>query len=312
MPPLVSILIPCYNAESWLADTLESALGQTWTHREIIVVDDGSRDGSLAVARRFEARGVRVIAQTNRGASAARNAALAASRGDWLQFLDADDLLAPEKIERQLALGATTGPEIVLSGTWARFTGSVADARLDPQPLAIDASPADWVVTKFERNTMMHPAAWLVPRPLAERAGPWNESLSLDDDGEYFTRVVLAAQGVRCCAGAVSYYRSQLANSLSRTKSDAAWSSAFRSLELSVNGLLLREDSPRTRQACANALQRLIYEAYPRAAPARAEAARRVALLGGSRLSPEGGPSFQRVRRLVGWRIAKRLQDWSR
>ena len=109
MSPLVSILIPCYNAEPWLAQTLESALAQTWPHREIIVVNDGSTDLSLQIARQYEVRGIRVLDQPNRGASAARNAAFAACQGEWIEFLDADDLLAPDKIERQMRLAEAVG-----------------------------------------------------------------------------------------------------------------------------------------------------------------------------------------------------------
>lgn len=104
MEPLVSILIPCYNAEKWLAETLESALAQTWDNIEIIVVDDGSTDKSLAVAKQFEPDGVKVISQANKGASAARNRAFQESQGDFIQYLDADDLLVPDKIELQVKL----------------------------------------------------------------------------------------------------------------------------------------------------------------------------------------------------------------
>src|SRR6185503_8183759 len=78
--PCVSILIPCHNAEPWIAATIESALAQTWPNTEIIVVDDGSTDDSAAIASRSIDRGVRVVMQSNRGASAARNAGLAQAR----------------------------------------------------------------------------------------------------------------------------------------------------------------------------------------------------------------------------------------
>jgi glycosyltransferase involved in cell wall biosynthesis len=308
MPPLVSILIPCHNAGPWLAQTLESALAQTWPRTEIILVDDGSDDDSRAVAARFEARGVRIVAQGNRGASAARNAAISESRGDWLQFLDADDLLAPDKIARQMAVAVSAGEEYLFASDWSRFQVSPADADFTPQILCADSPPVDWVVAKFENNAMMHPGAWLTSRRLADRAGPWNEARSPDDDGEYFTRVVLASAGVRHCPGAVSFYRSRLPGSLSRRNSDRAWALAFLSLELSADRLLSVEDSPRTRHACATVFQRFIYEAYPRAADQRRRAGARVAACGGSDFQPEGGPKFQLARRFFGWRLARRLQ----
>ena len=81
MRPLISILIPAYNAQAWISDTLRSALAQTWEPKEIIVVDDGSTDRTLAIARRFESSQLRVVTQKNQGAAAARNTALSLSKG---------------------------------------------------------------------------------------------------------------------------------------------------------------------------------------------------------------------------------------
>jgi glycosyltransferase involved in cell wall biosynthesis len=307
MSDLVSIIIPCYNASPWLEETLRSALAQSWKNVEIIFVDDGSTDDSLAVARNFEAHGLVVVTQANRGASAARNQGLQLARGAFIQFLDADDLLAPDKIASQMEMAGKSEPGTMLCCTWSRFTRTTADADYAAQVLCCDASPVDWVVKKFECDAMMHPAAWLVPRSLSEKAGPWNETLSLDDDGEYFNRLVLASYGVRYCPTAVSFYRSSLAGSLSAAKSDRAWSSALRSLELSSWLLRGAEDSPRTRKACATAFQQFIYSAYPAAPASRKLAANQVVALGGSSLEPPGGPSFQAARRVLGWRLAKRL-----
>src|SRR5271166_5822373 len=98
MKPLVSVLIPAFNAQAWIGDTLESAVSQTWPQKEIIVVNDGSTDQTLASVQRFESAGVRVITQENQGAAAARNKAFSLCQGDYVQWLDADDLLAPDKI----------------------------------------------------------------------------------------------------------------------------------------------------------------------------------------------------------------------
>jgi GT2 family glycosyltransferase len=80
MRPLVSILIPAFNAQNWIAETLESAIAQTWPEREIIVVDDGSTDQTLAIAKRFEPADVRIVTQKNQGAAAARNTAFSQPR----------------------------------------------------------------------------------------------------------------------------------------------------------------------------------------------------------------------------------------
>lgn len=98
----VSILIPAYNAERWLSECIESALNQTHGDVEVIVVSDGSTDGTLELARNWASQGVRVYDQANAGACAARNMALAKATGEFVKFLDADDILSPDAIAVQL------------------------------------------------------------------------------------------------------------------------------------------------------------------------------------------------------------------
>jgi len=310
--PLVSILIPCYNAEPWLAQTLESALAQDWPAKEIILVDDGSTDDSLPVARTFEARGVRVTTQSNQGASAARNAALAASQGAWIQYLDADDLLAPDKIRQQMRVAAEVGPEMVLSARWARFLQSPAEASFGSLPLSFDATPIDWVIRKLGGHDMMHPAAWLTSRSVIERAGAWDTRLSLDDDGEYFTRVVLASNGVRHCPEAVSFYRSEVRDSLSHRRSESACRSAYISATLCASHLLALENSPRTRQVCADMFQRLCHTIYPDYPEIVRAVEFDVSRHGGSSIRPPGGFMFNVAVLLFGWKGARRAQLWRR
>lgn len=312
MNPLVSILIPCYNAGQWLAETLESALAQTWQNKEIILVDDGSTDNSLEVAKQFESRGVKVIPQQNKGAGAARNRALSQAEGDFLQYLDADDLLAPDKIERQIQLLQDGNSQFVAAGEWARFYQAPAEAKFTPEPVWHDMPPVDWLICSWEGGGMMHPAAWLIPRALAHRVGFWNETRAPNDDAEYFCRVVLASLGVKFCYGAKSYYRSGNTSSLSSTKSRAGWESAFHILELCTQHLLAKEDSPRTRHACATSLLRLIYAVYPDAPELVQQLETQVKLLGGSNLKPSGGAIFQLTALVLGWKLAKQIQRLAR
>jgi glycosyltransferase involved in cell wall biosynthesis len=115
MDTLVSILIPCHNAKEWISQCIQSALDQTYPNKEIVVVDDGSTDGSLDVIRGFGGR-IRVETGPNRGSNAARNRLIELSRGSWLSFLDADDFLLPEKIARQMSVVASNpGIDVVYS-----------------------------------------------------------------------------------------------------------------------------------------------------------------------------------------------------
>ena len=142
MKPLVSILIPAYNAEDTIGYTIQSAVAQTWQRKEIIVVDDGSSDRTAEVARRFASKGVTVVSKDNQGLSAAVNFAFRLSCGDYIQELDADDILASDKIERQLAtLKEGESRQILLSSQWAPFYYRTRHARFVCNSLCQDLSP---------------------------------------------------------------------------------------------------------------------------------------------------------------------------
>ena len=305
--PLVSIVIPCYNAARWLAGALDSALAQTWPATEIIVVNDGSSDASPAIARQFESRGVRVLDQRNRGAAAARNAGLRAAGGRFIQFLDADDLLAPDKVERQMRVLAPASPLRLASGAWARFHQESATAEFKPSANWRDLAGVEFLQLHYEEGCMMHPAAWLAPRALLDRAGPWDESLTLNDDGEYFARVMLASDGIVFCPDARSYYRSGFPARLSGRTDRRSLDSLFRSVDLTTRHLLAADRSPRTLAAVAYAWKWAAFELYPGAPELSRTAERKLRDLGGSpRPFPAGG-RFQLASRFFGWRLAKRL-----
>jgi glycosyltransferase involved in cell wall biosynthesis len=98
--PLVSILIPSFNAERWIKQTLESAIGQDYSRIEVVVFDDGSTDRTLEILKTFDSRVLRVFVQSNSGGPAARNTALAHAQG--IQWLDHDDILETNKIRSQM------------------------------------------------------------------------------------------------------------------------------------------------------------------------------------------------------------------
>src|SRR5271157_2376967 len=154
--PLVSILIPAYNAETWIADTIKSAIGQTWPRKEIIVVDDGSTDQTLAVARDFASKNVAVVTHENQGAASTRNHALSLSQGDYIQWLDADDLLSPDKIARQMeAANETRGSRTLLSSGWGYFAYRSGRAEFTPTSLWCNLSPVEWLLRKMRENLHM-------------------------------------------------------------------------------------------------------------------------------------------------------------
>ena len=152
---------------------------------------------------------------------------------------------------------------------------------------------------------MMFPALWLIPMPIVHAAGPWREDLSLADDSEYFTRILLAADRVLFCDGARCRYRSGVATSLSASKN---WGSAFTSLGLCESNVRVREDSERVRRGFSLSWQHLAHACYPYD-PALAERALAHArTLHPETIQPGGGTTFRVLARLVGWRTARRLQ----
>src|SRR5215469_7004727 len=191
MEPLISVLIPAFNAQAWIGDTIRSALSQTWPNTEIIIVDDGSTDRTLAVARRFASKKVSVVSQENQGAVAARNRAFALSQGDFIQWLDADDLMSADKVERQvMASFEYPDPFTLFSSEWGNFAYRTGRASFSPTSLWCDLSPVEWLLRKMAQNLHMQTATWLVSRELTEAAGPWDTRLCNVGDGEYFCRVL--------------------------------------------------------------------------------------------------------------------------
>jgi glycosyltransferase involved in cell wall biosynthesis len=310
MKPLVSILIPAYNAETWIADCLRCATEQTWPNKEIIVVDDGSKDGTLAVARQFESDTLKVFTQKNQGASATRNNAFALSHGDYVQWLDADDLMAPDKTAKQMELVEQgCGKRVLISGAWGDFMHRPDRAAFQPGPLWHDLSRPEWLMRKMENNTYMQTATWMVSRELAEAAGPWDTRLLGDDDGEFFCRVLLASEGTRFVPGAKVYYRQAGTSSLSyigfsNKKLDAQWIS----MQLHVKYLLSLQDDQRAKAACVTYFQNWMNFFYPERMDIFNEAQQLAKNLGGELKVPPLSWKYSWIDKLFGRPVAKRAQ----
>jgi glycosyltransferase involved in cell wall biosynthesis len=310
MSSLVSILIPAYNAERWIADTLRSAIAQTWSPKEIIVVDDGSSDRTLDVARQFESAGVRVVTQKNQGAAAARNKALSISQGDYIQWLDADDLLARDKIAQQMKVAALCeSKNTLLSSAWGSFMHRYYRAKFLPTALWCDLSPGEWLLRKMQYNLHMQTATWLTSRELAEAAGPWDTNLAFDDDGEYFCRVISASDSVRFVGSAKVYYRMVGTMRLSYIgQSTKKLEDLWNSMQRHVRYLRSLEESPRVRTACIRYMQNWITYFYPERLDIVEQAEKLARELGGELQAPSLPWKYSWIEMLFGKRVAKRAQ----
>ena len=154
---------------------------------------------------------------------------------------------------------------------------------------------------------MMYPAMWLIPVGILRSAGPWRDDVTLMNDTEFFSRVVLAAQAVLLCPESLSYYRKGHP-SLSSVKTARAWRSYFYVMELCVDRLLAIESSDRTRRVASFMWQRLANSCYPYQRALGLEAQRRAELLHTDRLCLPAGRAYNLISALFGWKVARSLQ----
>jgi glycosyltransferase involved in cell wall biosynthesis len=307
--PLVSILIPAYNAQGSIRQTLESALAQTWPRKEIIVVDDGSKDGTLAEARSVASGPVKVVSQANQGAAAARNKALSLAQGEYIQWLDADDLLSANKIAAQMEVLDAEGPRVLASAGWGYFRHRPSAARFVSTPLWTDLTPLEWMQRKWEHNLHMQTATWLASRSLLEGAGPWNTQLLGDDDGEYFSRVIARSERIRFAPSARVYYRISSAARLSYIgASNRKLDAQYHGMEMQIGYLRALDDGPRTRNACVEYLRTWLGHFHPNRPDIVARAQELARQLGGELELPRLSWKYDWIRRTLGWQAAKMMQ----
>jgi len=263
---LVSVIIPAYNSEKYIAETLRSVVAQTYQNIEIIVVDDCSSDATLQVVESLDISCPLSIIkkEKNSGAAASRNLGYKQSKGSFIKFLDADDFISPEMIANQVAL-AEANDNNIISAQWGRFLNDdINTFKLSPETCWQTMPSSDWACASWRNaNAMTNPGIFLIPRAIMEKAGLWDEALSLLDDTEYFMKTILAADKVIFSSNSLLYYRSGLNNSLSRTKTRKGFESAFSAIEKASQTLLSKRNDHAAKLACANNWQLFIYDHYP-------------------------------------------------
>lgn len=218
---LVSIIIPCYNAEKWLPDTINSCLSQTYRPIEIIVVDDGSTDDSIDIVENMLELGslpYDILRCENGGPSRARNKGLEVARGDWIQFLDADDVLLPDKIQRQMSV-ATQLPNqyAVIFSKWRNL--QCVDGRWQPFGAVRRPDLADLPSDLIRSDNFLQVGSYLISSSWLKKIGGFDESMWLIEDVNLLLRIAIAGGQFHFVdtETPVFYYR-QLETSLSKGK----------------------------------------------------------------------------------------------
>lgn len=200
MTPSVSILIPVFNAREWVGAAIASALAQSEPDVEVIVLDDGSTDGSIDVIQSFAGR-LRIERQSNGGQNVSRNRLTAMSRGEWLVYLDADDELSPDAVALKRR-GAGAADAVYGTMNLQHYRGAEC-VRTEPFPATEYGDPlAAAFLWKFPNTS-----SFMFRRTAVDAAGGWNETIRNCTDYDLYFRMLLDGKHFKAVAGSVSIYR---------------------------------------------------------------------------------------------------------
>lgn len=309
---LISIIIPVHNKEEFVWQTVDSALNQTYPNTEVVLINDGSKDRSLEILKEFQIKypdRVTLIDSANRGVSAATNLGIQASRGEYIQFLDADDLISPDKINTQISLLKGKVEQSLATCSYVGFKGSIQNNNKVPYGAFRSFESGFELLLQFwERQEMLQPACYLTHKSLIEKVGPWDENLTINQDGEFFMRVLLQAKEIIFDSESLVYYRNPGQSNVSQQKSKKAFSSLLDSYQSYETNSLAIEDSNRVRTALKMVYQKFIYDCFPNYPELLSKAEELLEGLGVNDRTFIGGPKFQILSKYLGFKNALRLK----
>ena len=211
--PTVSVIMPAYNVEPYLSEAIDSVLAQTYTDFELVIVDDGSTDGSRAIAEQYRARHpdrIVVVSQENRGLAGARNTALRVASGQVFALLDSDDGWAPTFLEAQMRLLDAQGDVAIVTGNAFNLGGPEDGRPARPVP---DPRPAPDLVTILRDETAVFIMS-LFRRDVVDRVGGFDEQFRTNEDYDFWIRAAFAGFKFLRNPEPLGFYRRH-ANSLS-------------------------------------------------------------------------------------------------
>lgn len=300
---MVSILIPAYNSERFIDETLQSCILQSYSGIEVVIVDDGSNDSTLAITQKWKARhhNIHVFTQQNKGACAARNLALEKSTGEYVMFLDADNIISPNKVKEQMKLLTAANDDMaVATCPWDRFYNTIKDAKFPKLNVYKDYDNGfDMLLDLWNYSEMFETACYLISRKLAIKAGEWVVGLKKNQDGEYFSRVLANASKVLFCPEGRLYYRTGDYDSVSKDSSKAKIEALLDSFKRYKQTALLHEDSKRVKVALTRNFSMFMYLYYEQYPDLCAIAKSEIKSMGQKPL-PSGTKRTKQISRLIG------------
>ncbi len=304
---MISIIIPSHNAEAWIAETLASVFTQS-VPLEVIVVDDGSTDRSASIAEQAPGP-VRLIRQSAQGASAARNAGTAAASGEYIQYLDADDVLEPRTLGERLALMEQTGADVVLT-PWMRWerqpTGLFESAGI-VRPVLGNRPELDIFV-----GAWWPPGAILYRRAIVDRVGAWRTDLPIIQDARFLLDAALAGATFAHAEGVGVRYRVHGPDSLSRRDPRAFVEDCYRSAaELHERWQAGGEIDDERRRAMVQVFGQIARSFFPLDRSRFEDVLERIQSLD-ARYRPERPAMLRALSGVIGYRSAEHVALWWR
>lgn len=317
--PLVSIIIPAYNSEKYLEECIQSAIHQTWENTEIIIINDGSTDRTAMIAEKYINENILLINQTNTGASSARNVGIELAKGDYIQFLDADDILSSNKIESQVSALNGSKTKVACCPTIHFYEGTnylkAIQSPKDEVFLYTTENPLQFLVNLWggyrDDFYMVQTNAWLIPKEIIDRNRPWEVFYSPDDDGEYFCRILMTSNGIIYTDKCFNYYRKFKKNiSLSNKNSYMALEGCYKSILCKKKTLNEYINQSEVRRAIANQLIPIAMQSYPKYPKLTKIIDKEIKQLNTPYYTPElGGKIINGTSRILGWKIARIIQS---
>jgi glycosyltransferase involved in cell wall biosynthesis len=298
--PKISVIMPAFNAGSFIEQSIKSFLDQSWPNKELIIIDDGSSDQTHHIASAYAGPTVKIVTQPNKGQCSATNRGILEATGEYIHFLDADDYLHPDKLSNQMKLQLDVGSTGITFSRWVSHivTGELIEDIHNPAYASLP--PIEWVSNLFSSGSMLANSCYLIHRSLIEQAGGYDETLTLNNDIEYFTRVSLISKGLFFCKDAYTYYRRSF-NTLSQQMSRSDLISELRAKIKASESLLARRIDNQTQQAVVKLMGDFAYKVFPYQPDLSHVALARLNEWGCGRVKNVGGPRFRVLSKLLGF-----------
>jgi glycosyltransferase involved in cell wall biosynthesis len=305
----VSVIISCYNSSSFLEDSINSVINQSFKELEIIIINDGSTDDTDVKISKFLDSRIKYYKIPRAGQSAALNFGLSVSSGDYIKFFDSDDIMNTTHIEDQL--NAIKGSKTTIAScSWSRFyNNNLSDSVLRPESVWKDMESFEWLKQALsQKNDMMPGWLWLIPRNILEITKAWDVALTLNNDFVFSTKLLLNTSNVKFVNSAHIYYRSGNNISLSNQKDENSFKKIILATDIAVNLILSREHTVQTRLICANRYQKLVYQFYSMYPNLILGINTKIYQLGGSNIKPQLGGKTKYISYIIGWKNTFRIK----